>query len=123
MPVAGEVVPLNPDGTVPEGALYNPAAGVAVVIPGGILDTSNSPSTTGSGDVLELTPIVDAEGNTISSTDYDSGNFVGVASSGKTGNIPATTLEAMQGVYVDNLGRTGAVENVTNWSMPLILGI
>lgn len=115
MPVAGEVVQLNPDGTVPEGAYYNPAAGVAMVIPGGILDTGDSPSTTGSGDVLELTPIVDAEGNTVSSTDYDSGNFVGVASPGNQGNVPVTTLEAMQGVYVDKLGRTGTPENVINW--------
>ena len=46
MPLAGEVVPLNEDGTVPEGALYNPAAGVATVIPGGILDTGVSINTT-----------------------------------------------------------------------------
>ena len=105
-------VPLNPDGSLPEGTYFNPAVpNVAFVIPGGPLDTDNSLLTTGSagsGDVLELTPIVDAEGNTISSTDYDSGVGTG-------NNIPATTLEAMQGVYVDKLGRTGTPENVINW--------
>ena len=112
-------VPLNPDGSLPEGTYFNPAVpNVAFVIPGGPLDTDNSLLTTGSagsGDVLELTPIVDAEGNTISSTDYDSGNFAGVASTGKQGDVPATTLEELQAIYRARLGREGDPENVMNW--------
>ena len=56
MPVAGEVVQLNPDGTVPEGAYYNPAAGVAMVIPGGILDTGAAANTTSGQDAAPLMP-------------------------------------------------------------------
>jgi hypothetical protein len=56
MPVAGEVVPLNPDGTVPEGAYFNPAAGVALVIPGGILDTGSGGNTTSGQGTAPLMP-------------------------------------------------------------------
>lgn len=40
-------VPLNPDGSLPDGTYYNPAVpGVAFVIPGGVADTSGGGNTT-----------------------------------------------------------------------------
>ena len=40
-------VPLNPDGSLPDGTYYNPAVpGVAFVIPGGVADTSGGGTTT-----------------------------------------------------------------------------
>ena len=106
MPVAGEVVPLNPDGTVPEGALYNPAAGVATVIPGGILDTG-----------VPSTP--PPEPNTTSGTApagsfqfYQEANEAGVYDKPEPDQV---TLEELQAIYRARLGREGDPENVMNW--------
>jgi hypothetical protein len=101
---------------VPEGALYNPAAGVATVIPGGILDTG-TPSTT--------PPASTASGTAPAGSFqfYQEANEAGLYDQQSTPNlsketqptVPQTTLEAMQGAYVDKLGRTGDPENVMAW--------
>ena len=118
MPLAGEIVPLNEDGTVPKGALYNPAAGVATVIPNGILDTGVSINTTPANTFNNL--LNTTTGVTAGATTAPAGSFQfyqDLADSGADDQPTAeqTTLEAMQGVYLDNLGRTGNPENVINW--------
>ena len=118
MALAGEVVPLNEDGTIPEGSLYNPAAGVATVIPGGILDTGVSINTTPSNTFTNL--LNTTTGVTAGATTAPAGSFEFYKNLADSGfyddqttatqptatqpTVPQTTLEAMQGVYVDNLG-------------------
>ena len=106
MPVAGEIVQLNPDGTVPEGAIYNPAVpGVAFVIAGGILDTG-VPTPPSEQDTTSVN-----EGGLSFDDFYREPQVMPEPKP----EPEQTTLEAMQGVYVDKLGRTGTPENVINW--------
>ena len=106
MPVAGEIVQLNPDGTVPEGAIYNPAVpGVAFVIAGGILDTG-VPTPPSEQDTTSVN-----EGGLSFDDFYREPQVMPEPKP----EPEQTTLEAMQGVYVDKLGRTGTPENVMNW--------
>jgi len=119
MPVAGEVVPLNEDGTVPEGASYNPAAGVATVIPNGILDTGVSINTTPANNFLNLLDTV--SGVTEPATTAPAGSFQYYQEANEAGVYDNqtkggnTTLAEMQGVYGDKLGRPGEEANVMNW--------
>ena len=106
MPVAGEIVQLNPDGTVPEGAIYNPAVpGVAFVIAGGILDTG----------VPTPPPEQDTTSVNEGRLSFDDFYREPQVMPEPKPEPEQTTLEAMQGVYVDKLGRTGTPENVMNW--------
>ena len=105
MPVAGEVVQLNPDGTVPEGAYYNPAAGAAIVIAGGVLDTG-----------VPSTPPPDQD----TASDDDRITFDDVYDLYRDQPEPEpepeqVTLEEMQAIYRARLGREGSEENVMNW--------
>ena len=105
MPVAGEVVQLNPDGTVPEGAYYNPAAGAAIVIAGGVLDTG-----------VPSTPPPDQD----TTSDDDRITFDDVYDLYRDQPEPEpepeqVTLEEMQAIYRARLGREGSEENVMNW--------
>ena len=105
MPVAGDIVQLNPDGTVPEGAIYVPAVpGVAFVVAGGILDTG-VPTPPPEQDTTSVN-----EGR-LSFDDFYREEQV----PGGRPEPEQVTLEEMQAIYRARLGREGSVENVMNW--------
>ena len=109
MPVAGDIVQLNQDGSLPEGAYYNPAVpGVAFVIAGGILDTG-VPTPPPEQDTTSVN-----EGR-LSFDDFYREEQVPGGRPEPEPEPEQVTLEELQAIYRARLGREGDPENVINW--------